>query len=73
MKLLFSFFLCISASGLLQAENLLPNSSFELGTAGWGIRTIIPKKDGNYRVIREKISSRSTIHGASVRIPFLSC
>ena len=44
------------------AANLLPNSSFELGTAGWGVRTTIPKKDGSYRVIREKIATGTAVH-----------
>ena len=40
-----------TAGFLCHAGNLLPNSSFELGCAGWGIRTTIPKKDVHYRVI----------------------
>ena len=55
-----------TAGFLCHAGNLLPNSSFELGCAGWGIRTTIPKKDGHYRVIREKISFGNALHGNSI-------
>lgn len=53
-------------SVLCLGKNMLPNSSFELGSAGWGIRTVVPKLDGKYRAIREKISSGQAVHGLSL-------
>lgn len=44
--------------------NLLPNSSFEMGTAGWGIMNQVPKIDGKYQALRV-FSARDAVHGTS--------
>ena len=51
MKFLFALAAGI-AGALCCGENLLPNSSFELGTAGWGVMNEVPKENGKFQALR---------------------
>ena len=63
MKFLFALAAGI-AGALCCGENLLPNSSFELGTAGWGVMNEVPKENGKFQALRVR-SSKDSVHGAS--------
>ena len=63
MKFLFALAAGI-AGALCCGENLLPNSSFELGTAGWGVMNEVPKENGKFQTLRVR-SSKDSVHGAS--------
>ena len=54
----------------LAAENLLLNSSFELGHAGYQICAFLPLKAGESRSIRPELDPNEKIHGAvSLKCP----
>ena len=63
MKFLFALAAGI-AGALCCGENLLPNSSFELGTAGWGVMNEVPKENGKFQALGVR-SSKDSVHGAS--------